>query len=300
MKIQVHDLCLVYGFCIIFLRLSEALVCFSCRSEDDPRHCSITELCQDHEVCIVTEFIDNAFIFKYSLGCASQTVCRSGSRGVLKRSLSKQCCSAERCNQGFPGSLPTQITNSTTAKTTTTTTTTTTDKPLTTSATTKMPTTTTNVKTTTSLPTTHAPSHSAPLEHTTHQHHHHHHNDGGCRKENWMRYGHHYYYSSELHSRQRLIRDEAVEACRVCNMTLLSIHSSEEQRFVHETLTHKNEIWLGMQSNVWLDTSPRDFSNWRDPKFSDYPCIVMDTNRQWHPEHCHRTHLYVCKRPMDQ
>lgn len=58
----------------------------------------------------------------------------------------------------------------------------------------------------------------------------------------------------------------------------------------------QDEIWLGMQSNVWLDTSPRDFSNWRDPKFSDYPCIVMDTNQQWHPEHCHRTHLYVCKR----
>lgn len=98
-------------------------------------------------------------------------VCRSGLRGVLKRSLSKQCCSADRCNQGFPGSLSTQITNSTTAKTTTTT-----DKPLTTSATTKMPTTTTNVKTTTSLPTTHAPSHAAPLDNTTHHHHHHHHN----------------------------------------------------------------------------------------------------------------------------
>lgn len=26
------------------------------------------------QVCIVTEFIDNAFNFKYSLGCASQTV----------------------------------------------------------------------------------------------------------------------------------------------------------------------------------------------------------------------------------
>lgn len=64
--------------------------------------------------------------------------------------------------------------------------------------------------------------------------------------------------------------------------------------FVIDSL--QDEIWLGMQSNVWLDTSPRDFSNWRDPKFSDYPCIVMDTNQQWHPEHCHRTHLYVCKR----
>lgn len=31
------------------------------------------------------------------------------------------------------------------------------------------------------------------------------------------------------------------EACRVCNMTLLSIHNSEEQRFVHETLTHKSK-----------------------------------------------------------
>lgn len=64
--------------------------------------------------------------------------------------------------------------------------------------------------------------------------------------------------------------------------------------FVIDSL--QDEIWLGMQSNVWFDASPRDFSNWRDPKFSDYPCIVMDTNQQWHPEHCHRTHLYVCKR----
>lgn len=57
----------------------------------------------------------------------------------------------------------------------------------------------------------------------------------------------------------------------------------------------QDEIWLGMQSNVWFDASPRDFSNWRDPKFSDYPCIVMDTNQQWHADHCTRTHLYVCK-----
>lgn len=34
--------------------------------------------------------------------------------------------------------------------------------------------------------------------------------EGGCRRENWMSYGHHYYYSTELHSRQRLVRDEAV------------------------------------------------------------------------------------------
>lgn len=40
--------------------------------------------------------------------------------------------------------------------------------------------------------------------------------DGGCRRENWMSYGHHYYYSSELHSRQRLTRDEAVVSIIQC------------------------------------------------------------------------------------
>ena len=58
----------------------------------------------------------------------------------------------------------------------------------------------------------------------------------------------------------------------------------------------QDEIWLGLHDDVWMDGSPRDFSNWRDARHPSHPCIVMDTNQQWHAEHCDRSHLFVCKR----
>lgn len=56
------------------------------------------------------------------------------------------------------------------------------------------------------------------------------------------------------------------EACRVCNMTLLSIHNSEEQRFVHETLTHKSK------SNLvhWNPIGPRKTLRYTTPPSSKF------------------------------
>ncbi|XP_061176155.1 protein roadkill-like [Saccostrea echinata] len=135
-------------------------------------------------------------------------------------------------------------------------------------------------------------------DHTTRHHHHHHHNqnnDGTCSRENMVKHHNHFYYSSELHGRQRLTKQEAREACKMCHMELVSIHSVEELTFVHNVLANKNEIWLGMEHNTWTDGSSRNFNNWQHPEDANESCIVMDTNSRWQADNCYRTHLYVCK-----
>ncbi|XP_062566659.1 lymphocyte antigen 75-like [Saccostrea cucullata] len=298
--------------CLILMSMwtkGSAIICYNCIFVDNPLHCNITKQCLLNEVCTVTETIDDSFSFKYRLGCVNPMNCDAVVQNG-KRSLSQQCCARDNCNRGFPGSLTTKVTAAATSPTTSTVptsrettttklTTTTASQPIVTSHLTKAPTShhhhhhkhSTTVTTTTITP--------SSTDHTTHQHNQHnqnnHNNDGACNQENLVKYHHHLYYSSELHGRQRLTKQEAREACKMCHMELVSIHSGDELTFVHSHLANKNEIWIGLEHGAWTDGSRHNFFYWRHPEDANEPCIVMDTNSSWQADNCYRTHLYVCK-----
>ncbi|XP_048769805.2 lymphocyte antigen 75-like [Ostrea edulis] len=310
-------------------------VCYDCVLVEDPQQCNLTKQCLQDQLCFVTETIDDSFNLKFHLGCATPMECSIAVRKRKSlRSLARQCCVGDMCNRGFRDSLTTnspattnltkttmKATLPTTSRAKTPTTTsvtsyeTTTHRTSSTRLTTENPTTTRTehrtrhhhdhndnhhhthkASTTTSSATTATTTKLTTLrtEHTTRQHNHTH-NEGPCQKTDWIEYNRHFYYSSEIHGRQRLTNQDAVDVCQHCKMELLSIHSLEEQVFVHQNLSNKNEIWLGLQNNHWMDGSPRDFSYWKYPNDANAPCIVMDTNQQWYSDNCYRTQLYVCK-----
>ncbi|XP_062608812.1 uncharacterized protein LOC134270599 [Saccostrea cucullata] len=205
--------------CLLSILLVEAhgLLCFHCDLVDDPLKCHSTKTCNTHEACHVTETIDDNFNLTYRLGCVAEQECPNLSRSprdkLFRRSLSKQCCSTDLCNRGYAGLLTSKATPTTSTQTTT-----------------LRPTTTTQISSIQEITTR--------QHHTTTQVHNTDHTfDGRCP------YGHIYHgycYVPSLqygHRWNMVTRHDADTYCKQHGMTLPSIHSLEEELFIHRIMT---------------------------------------------------------------
>ncbi|XP_061193365.1 uncharacterized protein LOC133201584 [Saccostrea echinata] len=71
-------------------------------------NCHANTSCDHHEICFVTETIDNNFNLAYILGCVAEQECSDiAPKNHFRRSLTRQCCSKNLCNKQYPGSITT-------------------------------------------------------------------------------------------------------------------------------------------------------------------------------------------------
>ncbi|XP_061193364.1 uncharacterized protein LOC133201583 [Saccostrea echinata] len=270
--------------CLLSILLVEAdgLLCFHCNLVDNPLQCHSTTACNTHEACHVTETIDDNFNLTYRLGCVAEQECSHLSRRFQdnRRSLSKQCCSTDLCNRGYPGLLTNNAPPTTSLQTTSSRTTTTT-RPKTTAQ---------------------AIKHTTNQHYTnTHDHHTNHTIDDRCP------HGHTYdgyCYVPSIHYGHRwsqVTRHNADSYCRSHGMTLPSIHSQIEEAFIQRIMT-KTIFWIGLQNTRWDDGTSFNFNRLDHNNYhsaSNRHCIVMGKDMKWWAVGCDQHHYFLCKRKMD-
>merc|ERR1712013_454490 len=115
-------------------------------------------------------------------------------------------------------------------------------------------------------------------------------------------------------------RNEAEERCEVEGGHLVSIHSPEENNFVHHlSMCSKEDFWIGShdkdsdRSWKWTDTSPWTYANWaRVEHTGDWwlqncaHMFALDgslggknfTGGEWHIVMCHLQYNFVCEQPV--
>ena len=115
-------------------------------------------------------------------------------------------------------------------------------------------------------------------------------------------------------------RIEAEERCEGEGGYLVSIHSSEENSFVHQlSMCSKEDFWIGShdkdsdRSWKWTDTSPWTYANWaRVEHTGDWwlqncaHMFALDgslggknfTGGEWHIVMCHLHYNFVCEQPV--
>nr|XP_022294443.1 uncharacterized protein LOC111104665 [Crassostrea virginica] len=269
---NVQALCLL----IFFLAKGDGLRCYSCSLVGDPQACHNTTRCEAGKICVVTETIDDAFNLNFRLGCVAEQDCISTVRrsSDVKRSLKEQCCRENLCNRGYPGTLTTRPT---------------TTKP-------------TVAPTSSHVTTTH--QHHSPLaqsqSHSTTPSHqpidisnrcpHGHSLDGYCYVPS-LKYG---------QQSSKVSRQDADKFCRSHQMMLPSIHSQDENNFLHR-LMEGNTFWLGLDDVHWNDGTAFNFNMWNSDNYHNThnkTCVVMDSSNEWKAESCHLHHYFVCRRKL--
>ncbi|ELU13585.1 hypothetical protein CAPTEDRAFT_41659, partial [Capitella teleta] len=115
-----------------------------------------------------------------------------------------------------------------------------------------------------------------------------------------------------------LVREEyfsqadAKEYCEVYGSNLASIHSHEEQDFIHSILNfggEQHQAWIGLtcdsncmteQSNWrWMDGSPMDYKEaWGMGEPDSYdPCARLRLDNTWADIACSSVFYSVCEKP---
>ncbi|XP_053369707.1 secretory phospholipase A2 receptor [Clarias gariepinus] len=126
-------------------------------------------------------------------------------------------------------------------------------------------------------------------------------------KENepWVFYrGAEYYLSSQAYPWEMVLF-----TCKMLGADLLSLHSKEEQAFIHDRMMKAahgaTEWWIGLSTSSvpegfsWTDGTALDYENWKNGRPSSQPgrnCVSMSLTGSWSTSRCVDQHGYVCKR----
>lgn len=95
---------------------------------------------------------------------------------------------------------------------------------------------------------------------------------------------------------------EAEEICLAQDSHLASVHSMEENRFVH-LLAHGLKVWIGYHHQqerfAWTDKSQEDFTNFAkncSGRSHEADCQADQVQQQWHRSSGAERSPFVCKR----
>ncbi|XP_039267956.2 macrophage mannose receptor 1-like isoform X2 [Styela clava] len=127
-----------------------------------------------------------------------------------------------------------------------------------------------------------------------------------CGDSSWVYFNGSCYYFSQ---RERLTYYDARDSCMEKGGDLVSIHSMNEQDFLHVQIQRQStmEWWIGLDSNtrdrefLWTDGTPANFYMWGEKEPNDVnrqeQCVQMyQTEGQWNDVNCGKRYGYICKR----
>ena len=99
----------------------------------------------------------------------------------------------------------------------------------------------------------------------------------------------------------------ASKACKANKATLLSIHSSDENDFIHSIINIDNKFaWIGLSDLrnegqfVWEDGTSGNYRNWRQPTEPNNTggkedCAFISHDKKWNDVPCSESFPYICK-----
>lgn len=95
---------------------------------------------------------------------------------------------------------------------------------------------------------------------------------------------------------------EAEEICRADDSHLASVHSTEENGFIHR-LAHGLKVWIGyyrqQEQYTWSDDSQKDFTNFAkncSGREHEADCHPNEVQQKWHHSSGDERSPFVCKR----
>ena len=105
---------------------------------------------------------------------------------------------------------------------------------------------------------------------------------------------------------------QAHNNCTGMGGELVSVHSLEENKFIHNELVYRYETnaWIGfnrlntVDGHEWSDNSTVDFAHWaygepNDAEGSESCTSIYTSSGEWNDEQCGNRHGFVCKKPRD-
>ena len=105
---------------------------------------------------------------------------------------------------------------------------------------------------------------------------------------------------------------QAHNNCTGMGGELVSVHSKEENNFIHNELMYRYESnsWIGFNrlntagSHEWSDNSTVEFAHWaegepNDAEGSESCTSIYTSSGEWNDEQCGNRHGFVCKKPRD-